>query len=244
MKGRIINVNKEKRYGFIRTQNNNQGDVYFTLSSFKGENGQTVYFETFIRSDGRKQAKNIRLIERNEVLHNTEDKDWWALFGKEKEINFINEIVPKIGRNIIINPEKDQNDKAIDLLDIDNNRFADLKTQCTPFFTIAKKSKKFKKKYDPTYTVAFNVKDYKNYKRKHPDCDIYFWVNWKQLEGYGVVVDEIKGVWVANFADMCREIESGNLFRRDYDNRTDDDINAKDSYYFDLRDENLFKKIL
>ena len=35
MKGRIINVNKEKRYGFIRTQNNNQGDVYFTLSSFK-----------------------------------------------------------------------------------------------------------------------------------------------------------------------------------------------------------------
>lgn len=57
-------------------------------------------------------------------------------------------------------------------------------------------------------------------------------------------MDEIKGVWVANFADMCREIESGNLFRRDYDNRTDDDINAKDSYYFDLRDENLFKKIL
>ncbi|PJI06831.1 hypothetical protein [Clostridium pasteurianum] len=55
----------------------------------------------------------------------------------------------------IINPEKKENPKAIDL-----NLYADLKTQKTTFFTAMKKYQ-----CDPQYTVTFNYKDYEYYKK-------------------------------------------------------------------------------
>jgi len=38
-------------------------------------------------------------------------------------------------------------------------------------------------------------------------CDIYFWVNWKQLEYRNISIQPVRGIWRAEFRNMAREIE-------------------------------------
>lgn len=128
-------------------------------------------------------------------------------------------------------------------MDYSNNRPADLKTQTTPFFKVSKYKYKGVR-CDPAYSVTFNRKDYENYKQNYPNCDIYFWVCWKQLEYKGITVPKINGVWRGVFSKMAMCIESGSAPLHPYVHRKDDDHNAKDSFVFNLLDEEVFERLI
>ena len=118
-----------------------------------------------------------------DVLHDTEDKDWWVVYGADLEKKFVEKVCPKIGLKGKINPKKEIDPTAPDL--IVNNRLADLKTQNTPFFTVSRYNKRVgenKLPFDPTFTVIFNKIDYLIYRELYPNLDIYFWVHWKQTK--------------------------------------------------------------
>ena len=76
----------------------------------------------------------------------------------------------------------------------------------------------------------------------YPDIDIYFWVNWSQLEyesraGAKVSIEPLAGVWYSSFQKMADNIAIGKYplhqyLRRKYDVKG----NAKASFLVDLRD--------
>lgn len=141
------------------------------------------------------------------------------------------------------NPAKILTPWEIDLYDYTNNHPADLKTQNTPFFTCGK-YRYGSSSYNPQYTVTFNKKDFENYRDNHPDCDIYFWINWKQLHYYNITINPLCGVWRAPFAKMAKKITSGEVALHTYQHRINDDHNAKDSYLFSLDDTSIFERLL
>lgn len=78
----------------------------------------------------------------------------------------------------------------------------------------------------------------------YPACDIYFWVNWEQTSYRNIVVMEVQGVWRARFERMAEKILAYEVALHAYQNRVDDDHNAKESYLFDLQDSTVFEKVL
>lgn len=178
-----------------------------------------------------------------DVLHDTEDKNWWLIHGVDLETKFVKFVCPKISLNAEINPKKKHDPTVPDL--IVNGRLADLKTQNTPFFTVSRYSKKVGEKtipFDPSYAVTFNEKDFIRYKELYPDIDIYFWINWNEIEyktnnGGIIKVLPISGVWRINFQDLLHYIEEINAPLHKYIRRTNDwNGNAKGSFVLDLRD--------
>lgn len=55
--------------------------------------------------------------------------------GEHYEDDFISKVAPLIQLDIIKNPAKGTSPWEIDLFDRTNNKYADLKTQNTPFFS-------------------------------------------------------------------------------------------------------------
>lgn len=51
-------------------------------------------------------------------------------------------------------------------------------------------------------------------------------------------------MWRAKFIDMANKIEIGEVYLQEYLYRKNDDINAKDSYLFDLRDITVYERLL
>jgi hypothetical protein len=174
-------------------------------------------------------------------MHNTEDKQWWVLEYRKNEDDFVNLVAPKLGLKAEINPEKETNPFAPDL--IVNEKLADLKCQQTPFF----KSNVFYK-IPNQYAVTFNHKDYVNYSEKYPDITIYYWIDWqllsKTIRGETFTVEPMSGIWRVHFSRIKAMIETQKTNLHTYLRRTEDSVgNAKDSYVFDLRSfENLFLK--
>jgi len=167
------------------------------------------------------------------MLHNTEDKKWWVISGREKEDLFVNEVCPNLGIGAVINPEKETNPYVPDLLV--HGRLADLKCQETPFFRSGSLYQ-----IPSQYAVTFNRKDYLHYSLKYPDIVIYFWIDWKSLSkdvhGHIYKVNPMAGVWVADFQKIREKIECGKAPLHSYMRRSNDVIgNAKDSYLFDVR---------
>jgi cold shock CspA family protein len=231
-RGRVIRFNNG--WGFIASQNDEIGDVFVSwqqiiADGFKNlEPNQTVEFSVIQGNKGL-VAQNVKVIERNKTIHHTEDKFAWCLEGEKLEEAFVREIVPKIGRNLIIHPDKKYKPTSIDLYNPDTKEISDLKTQNTPFFT----STRFG--FDPTYTVTFNKKDYNRYKKVYPNAIIYWYVKWNQLTWKNLSVQPLEGVWEVPFCVMAKAIETGHAYLHVYENRKNDDENAKDSYLFDLR---------
>lgn len=227
-------------WGFIASQNNEIGDVFVSWQEIKMngykklEANQTVEFSVK-EGDKGLLAVNVIVIERNKTTHHTEDKFAWCREGEKLEEAFVREIVPKIGRNLIIHPDKKYKPTSIDLYNPDTKEISDLKTQNTPFFTSVRFG------YDPTYTVTFNKKDYERYKKKYPSAIIYWYVKWNQLVWNKLSVEPLEGVWEVPFKDMANAIDTGQVYLHEYENRKNDDENAKDSYLFDLRN---FKQLL
>lgn len=171
-------------------------------------------------------------------VHDTEDKAWWVEAGRRRENAFV-EVADAIGLRLAINPEKDTNPYAIDLVMADGS-FADLKCQTTPFFTAQKKFQ-----IPPRFCVTFNEKDYRNYVENKPDADIYWWVHWEDLSktfsgDWGSVTKTVKplsGVWRFPFPVMAEMIRMQEAERHEYGRRVGDlHGNARESYGFDVRE--------
>lgn len=243
MEGRITEIIREEKKGKVDTRN----DKYKILTIYNltddVQENSTVVFDVAISARGYPYAKFKRVAERNQAIFNTEDRDRWYELGNNEELDFLKNVVPKTGLDIIINPEKTSAPWAIDLFDRTNNRYADLKTQNTPFFYCSQ-YKYNGKPYDPSYTVTFNRKDYEYYSSDYPECDIYFWVNWTQLEYKNIHVQPICGVWRASFSKMAELIQKNAVALHKYTHRANDDHNAKDSFLFSLSDESVFQRIV
>jgi hypothetical protein len=166
-------------------------------------------------------------------IHDTEDTRWWYARGEEKEAFFISTIAPRLGITAARNPEKDTDPTAPDLL-VDGKR-AELKNQETPFF----KAKKYYR-VDPQFAVSFNLGDYEKYKEKYPEMDIFFWVDWQELEKFDIKLRQMFGVYRVPFKQLAYAIETGQVKLHEYDKRkwqTRLGINKdeKFSYGFDVR---------
>ncbi len=245
MEGILISLDRNAKRGQVDTRNDAIGilTIYFQKIPDAVQLNCTVKFDVVKSKIGNLYAKFISVADRNRTLFNTEDRDNWYIWGEEEEKDFVEHIVPRLGIDLRINPEKANKPWEIDLYDYTHNRYADLKAQKTPFFT-AGKYKYGEKPYNPTYTVTFNKKDYENYIENHPDCDIYFWVYWSQLEYNNITVDELYGVWRTPFRKMARKIQAGEVVLHAYIHRENDDHNARESYLFHLADADVFERLI
>lgn len=246
MEGRLTYLKAQENWGKVDTRNDELGvlTIYFQCVTENIKVNSTVEFDVFTsKTTGKPYAKFLNVAERNQVVFNTEDRDLWYAWGEDFETDFIENIVPRINIDIRKNPEKEYCPWAIDLRDYTNDKPADLKTQNTPFFTAGKYTYGGEP-YNPQYTVTFNKKDYENYLENHPGCDIYFWVHWTQLCYKSYSVQEMYGVWKAEFSRMAEKIQAGEVVLHEYLHRKDDDHNAKDSYLFNLADESVFERLL
>lgn len=175
----------------------------------------------------------------NEVnQHDLQDKGTWCKEGASKEEVFVELFGNKLG--LIINPEKETNPYAPDLLNTSNGVLADLKTQNTPFFQA-----KPRFNLDPQFTVVFNGKDRERYKANYSSIEIYFAVDWQivRFESYQIIkVDPMVGVWFIKFPELERLLEKAPLHsyqQRQFDQKG----NAKGSYILSLLSEG-FTQIL
>lgn len=245
MEGILISLDRVEKKGRVDTRNDNIGilTIYFKELPDEVQLNCTVEFDVVISKNGNRYAKFITVAERNQVMFNTEDRMQWYVWGQEEEYDFIEHIVPRLGIDLRINPEKSMSPWEIDFFDYTHNRYADLKTQKTPFFT-AGRYLYGGVPYNPTYTVTFNKKDYEHYIEKYPDCDIYFWVYWSQLIYKDIRVNELYGVWRAPFRRMAEIIQANEVALHEYMHRVDDDHNARDSYLFNLADDTVFERLI
>lgn len=253
MEGILISLDRQARSGKVDTRNDRIGVLPIYFGSFIPNEVQqncSVTIDIRRSSSGNLYARFISVVERNKVIFNTEDRDQWYTWGEDYENDFIIKIVPQIGIDVRKNPEKDQFAWAIDLYDYSHQRYADLKVQETPFFSAGSSKHVYRGgRYDPSFTVTFNHKDYDNYRARYPDCDIYYWVNWKQLNyrfpnGRTITVQQTRGVWKASFTRMCNLIENGEVSLHAYQHRVNDDHNARDSYLFLLSDDSVFTRLM
>lgn len=244
MEGLFVEICPTESYDIVDTRNKQYGRLRMYYNQLKANLAlnTTVSFDIKRSASENIYAKYIATVERNAAIFNTEDRDQWYSWGENEENDFITHIVPHLNLDIRINPQKKTCSWAIDLIDYTNNRPADLKTQNTPFFTVGKYHYKGVP-CNPDYSVTFNRKDYNNYRINYPNCDIYFWVHWIQTQYRNITVQEIYGVWRGNFSQMALCIENGDVPLHHYMHRVNDDHNAKDSYVFNLKDEDVFEKV-
>lgn len=167
------------------------------------------------------------------VMHSPEDKAWWVEAGADKELDFVERVLPQLGFSAAINPEKAHDPYAPDL--VVNGHVADLKSQRTPFF-------KAQELYgvDPQFAVSFNAKDYRRYCEHYPEIDIFYWVVWqttvRHVDGEERSVKPMAGVWRASFPALRHRIEHESVRSHAYLHRLlDGRGNGKSSFLFDLR---------
>lgn len=245
MEGILVSLNHEEKRGKVDTRNDEIGilTIYFRKLTEDVQLNRSVVFELVTSKTGNRYAKFISMADRNQVMFNTEDRSQWYVWGEEEEKDFIVHTVPKLGVDLRINPRKEQEPWVIDFVDYTHNRYADLKTQNTPFFT-AGKYRYGGVPYDPAYTVTFNKKDYDCYIAEYPNSDIYFWVCWQQLQYKDISVKRVYGVWRAPFRKLAQKIQVGEVALHTYQHRESDDHNAKKSYLFNLMDCKIFERLL
>lgn len=244
MEGILTYVDPQGRYGKVDTRNDIYKTLFVKFPSLPDYSlvNSSIFFNLEQNEQGVPYAVFVSQALRNKTIFNTEDRIKWYDFGEDYERVFLEQIEPHLDRDIIKNPEKETCPWALDLYDWTCQKYADLKTQTVPFFMVGKY--KYKNRVcDPTYSVTFNKKDYLSYKEKAPDCDIYFWIHWKQLRYRDTTVKELYGVWRANFKAMVECIENKQAPLHEYKHRVNDDHNAKDSYIFDLRDRDIMTKV-
>lgn len=102
--------------------------------------------------------------------------------------------------NAYVNPEKEIDPKLPDLYV--NEILSDLKTQATPFFMSDKYGVSSEK------AITFNSKDYRRYKKKYPDINIYYWRGWEACERFNRKVEKVNGVWWLPFSEVAKLVEA------------------------------------
>jgi len=171
--------------------------------------------------------------------HDLQDKSHWCKDGEKIEEAFVRLYGEQL--NLAINPAKEHDPYAPDLINTVTGKLGDLKFQATPFFRAQKLFG-----IDPTYAVVFNEKDKLRYQEKYPEITIYYWVNWIAVR-YKTDWNEIKaqplnGVWKSGFPEFNNYLAARPL--HSYQQRVDDTKgNAKGSFVCDIRDE-VFEKLI
>lgn len=253
MRGRLFNLDRQNQRAKVDTRNDCYGELTVYFNKNMPDNvyeNCTIEFDVIHSRNGNYYAVFNNIVERNQSIFNTEDRNQWYEHGENLEEDFIQNSVHCIGRDIRRNPEKDIDPTVIDLMDYTESPTGepcDLKTQNTPFFSAGRYvylRYGQEVSYNPSYTVTFNKKDYERYLDLYPNCRIYFCVVWLQQDGYGVNVENVDGVWVADFRVMRDKIETNSVHLHGYLNRQTDDHNAKESYLFDLNDNTVFTRLL
>lgn len=160
------------------------------------------YFENRLQNVWRKWAADSNL--------DLQNKSVWCSHGETIEHAFVKKHGRKL--NVKINPEKESDKYALDLINTKHNLLADLKTQNTPFF-------RSKSLYDidPQYAVTFNQKDalrYTEYLNNAGEIFIYFWVDWLavrwELGNQRIEVSPMCGVWGIRFSNLRTILDGQN----------------------------------
>ena len=163
----------------------------------------------------------------------------WVIEWRKQEDAFVEEVAPRLNIEAIINPEKQTNPYAPDLLV--NGELADLKCQQTPFF-----KSYVLYKIPNQYAVTFNKKDFLSYKEKYPSIVIYYWLNWteisKSIRDIVYTVKPMTGIWRVDFSYLQEIIENQQTHLHTYKRRVGDSLgNALNSYVLDVRKfQNLY----
>lgn len=171
--------------------------------------------------------------------HDLQDKSHWCKDGEKIEEAFVRLYGTQL--HLAINPAKEHDPYAPDLIDTVTGKLADLKLQATPFFRAQKLFG-----IDPTYAVVFNEKDKLRYQDKYPEITIYYWVNWVAVKYKTdlneITVQPLQGVWRSEFPKFKQYLSTSPLHY--YQQRVDDTKgNAKGSYVCDIRNE-VFEKLI
>lgn len=174
------------------------------------------------------------------VKHNDLQKQApWYEQGIKSELLFVKKYGEQF--SVAINPEKEKNVSAPDLINISTGVIGDLKEQNTPFFKCDKKDGKLK----PRYTVSFNVDDFNKY-NPYGRFEVYFWVSWiavKFVDHYGEInVEPLEGIWKIDLNGLRKLVELAH--KHDYHQRVfDEHGNSKDSYLLDLRSKEFVRVV-
>jgi len=175
----------------------------------------------------------------NDVTHHDlQDKVAWCINGASLEDGFVQLYGDQL--NLVINPEKEDNPYAPDLLNTQNGLLGDLKTQNTPFFQARPRFD-----LDPQYAVVFNGKDRKRYSDYYPDIEIYFAVDWVAIRfetKASIDVNPMVGVWRIPF-NALNVLCEGAPFHEYQQRIGDTKGNAKGSYVLDLQNP-AFTKVI
>lgn len=170
--------------------------------------------------------------------HDLQDKSRWCHDGESMEQSFVRRF-PELGFRI--NPEKDTNPYAPDLINVTSKNRADLKGQHSPFFKAGDLYG-----VEPTYAVVFNLKDKQRYEKHYPEIDIVYYVDWLPIKAdiYGKIyhVEPLKAVYITPFEKLNQLLNQSPLHsyqQRRHDNKG----NAKESFVIDIRNE-IFKKLV
>ncbi|MBK8808732.1 MAG: hypothetical protein IPO21_19680 [Bacteroidales bacterium] len=178
-------------------------------------------------------------ISGNDVTHHDlQDKGVWCIDGASKEEAYVQLYGTQL--NLVINPEKDTNPYAPDLLNTRNGKLGDLKTQNTPFFQSVSRFG-----LNSQHTVVFNGKDSERYKSLYPEIEIYFAVDWQVIsfesDKSKISVNPMVGVWFIPFAELYKVLKTAPFHT--YQQRVGDNKgNAKGSFVLDLTNP-AFKKV-
>ena len=171
-------------------------------------------------------------------LNDLQDKTSWCSLGERLEIKFLEKFGNDFG--LVLNPEKISNPLAPDFIHKDSNRYVDLKTQNTPFFSSGKYN------LDPQYAVTFNLIDKQRYLSSYPGIIVLFHVEWLATKivfssGQEIFVKPMKGIWATTIEMLSKNCKSENLHF--YTQRKNDNQgNARSSYILDLRANYMAKK--
>jgi len=181
--------------------------------------------------------------EREVILHNTEDKDWWLKEGEVREREFLQLCeAQNILNGIIPNPERTANRKHLPEY-FYRGALLDLKDHRIPFFEAART-----RNIPPRYALTLDEQDVLDIEKKYPTCRLVFYVNWiavkyrKVAIGEGgretilkeITIQPLHGIWgmtPARMRKLVADRSTHEYLRRKGDTRG----NAKTSFGVDLR---------
>lgn len=180
---------------------------------------------------------------REVVLHNTEDKDWWLKEGEVREREFLQLCETQgILKGIIPNPERTARRKHLPEY-FYRGALLDLKDHRIPFFEAERT-----RGIPPRYALTLDEQDVIDIETKYPDCRLVFYVDWMAVKYQKIAVDEkggerlvkeisiqpLHGIWgmtPARMRKLVADRQTHEYLRRKEDTRG----NAKTSFGVDLR---------
>lgn len=256
----LESVDFDKKTGEIVTTDGRSFSVltvYFSEMPADIKAGSRIEFEIRTSSRGNRYGKFIQKAgatqnvfdvkenaplyewdETNQELFNADENLDLYEWGEQVKTNFVEKVAPNLELDLVFSNPTNKESGKVNLIDRKNNRQGDIQVQETPFFTSGKYLY-CGNRYNPSYTVSLNKDNYDSYALIDGEFDIYYLVHWKSLEGFGVTVEKVQGLWVTSFAKVRKAIEKGGVCLHEYWNG-----GGEKSYLLNLNDTNVFTRYL